>query len=82
MRKDVLVVPPSFEADEQNANLRYPRPGDTVFCASVQDVPVIGTVGKVGEDGTVYVQICDDVRLVTRDKNVDVVFRSRLRKRL
>ena len=80
MKKDILV-PPSFEAKEFNVNSQYPRPGDTVFCASVRDVPIIGTVDKVRKDGTVCVKICDDVRLLTCDMNVDVVFRFRLKKR-
>ncbi len=75
MAKDVL--PPSYEAEEVNINPRYPRKGDTVFCASVRDMPIVGRVGKTEEDGMIYVVICPEVRLVINEKNVEVVFRPR-----
>lgn len=70
-------VPPSAEGNEPNDNLRYPRPGDTVFCASVPDVSVIGRVSHVNWHGQVRVEIGNGVTLTTNEANLDVVFRPR-----
>ena len=67
----------SYEASEPDQNFQTPRKGDTVFCASVTEVPIIGNVKGVGADGTVSVRICDLVRLKTRADNVQVIFRPR-----
>ncbi len=75
------VFQSSFEASEPNPELRYPRRGDTVFCASVTEDPIIGDVKKVGPDGTVFIKVGKFVRLKTMVENVQVIFRPRSKNR-
>lgn len=75
MAKD--IVPPSFEAKENNENPRYPRRGDVVFCPLDNGVSIFGIILCQRPLGMVKMQVDPYVDLTVGAERVDVVLRPK-----